>query len=104
MSHSVNPVKAKQAAQSVPAKKSQASKAEEVAKDVSEVVQLPVVNQQGLRGRNAQLLEGAIKLSQKIYKEWNVRTPPEIADEIITLDNQVAQIGEDFPGVEKIRT
>ena len=56
-----------------------------------------------LKGRDIQLLGEARSLAGKIQRKWNLLAPPELADEIIALEDRVAQITGSSLEVEKIR-
>lgn len=70
---------------------------------VSQIVQLPVVKQKGLQGRQITPLYLANDLSKKIQRDWDLFDPEELADKIIELEDRVAQLKESSPAVEKIK-
>lgn len=69
---------------------------------VNQVVQLPVVKQTGLRGRQVALLKDATDLSKNIRKNWDMLAPEELAEQIIDLEDRVTHLKGDSPEVAKV--
>ncbi|MBX7067545.1 MAG: hypothetical protein K1X28_09985 [Parachlamydiales bacterium] len=69
---------------------------------VDQVVQLPVVKQTGLRGRQVALLKDATDLSKNIRKNWDMLAPEELAEKIIDLEDRVTLLKGDSPEVAKV--
>lgn len=87
--------KSKETVKTTPVKKT--------AEKVSEVVQLPVPMIGQKRGREVQLLDDASSLVKKIQRSWDEWTPPELAEQIIELEDRVAQLNGSSPEIEKVK-
>ncbi len=69
---------------------------------VGQIVQLPVVKQTGLRGRQVTLLKEVSALSQHIKKNWDKLAPEELAENIIELQDRVTLLKGNSPEVAKV--
>jgi hypothetical protein len=69
---------------------------------VGQIVQLPVVKQTGLRGRQVTLLKDAISLSQHIKQNWDMLAPEQLAEKIIELEDRVTLLKGNSPEVAKV--
>ncbi|MGB7978707.1 MAG: hypothetical protein WCF19_06070 [Chlamydiales bacterium] len=70
---------------------------------VNKTVELPVVQQGGLRDRQWTPLKGALDLSKSIRRDWNLLHPEELAERIIDLEARVASLKEPSPLVDKVK-